>query len=147
MEAPEVTVTVTEDDEVIDIDLNDPEVEAAATKIQAGFKGHKARKQVKELQGEKKEGEVEVKVKEEIETEDKKEQEINNEEKKEDIEEQKGEEIDIDLTDPEVEAAATKIQAGFKGHKARKEVSQMKTEQDGTDQPDGGAGVEEDAID
>lgn len=31
-----------------DIDLNDPEVQKAATKIQAGFRGHKARKEVKE---------------------------------------------------------------------------------------------------
>lgn len=31
-------------------------------------------------------------------------------------------EIDIDLTDPEVEKAATKIQAGFKGFKTRKEA-------------------------
>ena len=31
-------------------------------------------------------------------------------------------EIDIDLDDPDVEKAATKIQAGFKGHRARKEV-------------------------
>ncbi len=30
-----------------DIDLNDPEVQKAATKIQAGFRGHKARKEVK----------------------------------------------------------------------------------------------------
>ena len=36
------------------------------------------------------------------------------------------EEIDIDLNDPEVNAAATKIQASFKGHKARKEVQALK---------------------
>ena len=39
-----------EDDEVIDIDLNDPEVEAAATKIQASFKGFKARKALKDTE-------------------------------------------------------------------------------------------------
>ena len=32
------------------------------------------------------------------------------------------EEIDIDLEDPEVEAAATKMQAVFKGRRARKEI-------------------------
>ena len=44
--------TATEEDEKpeeeIDIDLNDPNVDAAATKIQAGFRGHKARKEIKE---------------------------------------------------------------------------------------------------
>lgn len=38
-----------EEEEEVDIDLNDPEVEAAAVKIQAGFKGFKARQEVKEL--------------------------------------------------------------------------------------------------
>ena len=36
------------------------------------------------------------------------------------------EEVDIDLNDPEVAAAASKIQAGFKGHKARQEVKKMR---------------------
>ena len=91
----------------IDIDLNDPEVEMAATKIQAGFKGKKAREEVKMMKEE-----MDVKVEES--------EQIN--------EKAVEEEIDIDLNDPEVEMAATKIQAGFKGKKARDEVKMMKTE-------------------
>lgn len=57
--------------------------------------------------------------------EEKKEEEEEKEEKKEEEEKKKEEEeeIDIDLNDPEVEKAAVKIQASFKGFKARKEVS------------------------
>ena len=36
------------------------------------------------------------------------------------------EEVDIDLNDPEVAAAATKIQAGFRGHMTRKEIKEKK---------------------
>ena len=36
------------------------------------------------------------------------------------------EEVDIDLNDPEVDKAASKIQAGFRGHQARKQVKAMK---------------------
>ncbi|XP_077985984.1 uncharacterized protein LOC144440474 isoform X16 [Glandiceps talaboti] len=140
------------EEEEIDIDLNDPEVEKAAVKIQAGFKGLKARKSVKEMKeqsGEKTE-ETEAAI-EEVPAEQEKEGEQQQEEQqpeaeqKEEGEQQKEEEpaapaeevaveekkegeeeIDIDLNDPEVEKAAVKIQAGFKGLQARKQVKEMK---------------------
>merc|ERR1712079_480873 len=91
--------------EVIDIDLNDPDVEQAATKIQAGFKGMKARKDVQSMKDGNKEG-----------------SDKDGAEKTIIPPEIKDEKIDIDLSDPDVEQAATKIQAGFKGMKARQEV-------------------------
>lgn len=42
---------------------------------------------------------------------------------------QQGEEVDIDLTDPEVHRAASKIQASFRGHKAREDVKKHKDEE------------------
>lgn len=45
----EEATKTTEEEEEIDIDLEDPEVAKAAEKIQAGFKGFKARKEVKAL--------------------------------------------------------------------------------------------------
>merc|ERR1739842_254482 len=86
-------------EEEIDIDLTDPEVDKAATKIQAGFRGQKVRKEMK----------------------DKKEEE--------EAASKREEEIDIDLTDPEVDKAATKIQAGFRGQKVRKEMKDKKEEE------------------
>jgi hypothetical protein len=40
------------DDELADIDLNDPDLNKAATKIQASFRGHKVRKEVTPKDGE-----------------------------------------------------------------------------------------------
>ena len=48
LEEPYVPPKETEEEEVVDIDLDDPEVEKAATKIQAGFKGHQTRKEMRE---------------------------------------------------------------------------------------------------
>ncbi|XP_046543962.1 abnormal spindle-like microcephaly-associated protein homolog isoform X8 [Haliotis rubra] len=93
------------DDEIVDIDLNDPDVNRAAVKIQAGFKGHLVRKNMQNYKTEESPAPPPAEEKQE-------------------------EEIDIDLNDPEVEKAATKIQASFKGHKARKEVQALKGEEE-----------------
>merc|ERR1712079_224104 len=103
---------VIDKEEIVDIDLDDPDVEQAATKIQAGFKGMKARKEVNALKEENKE------------TKDETAEETDGNLKESNDSKLIDEEIiDIDLNDPDVENAATKIQAGFKGMKARKEVS------------------------
>ena len=84
------------EEEEIDIDLEDPEVNAAATKIQAGFKGKKARDEVKEMK----------KMKEQY---------VDERavflSKPASVEEQK---------------AASKIQAGFKGMRTRKKMKKRK---------------------
>lgn len=51
---------------------------------------------------------------------------MKKENAKKEEEKQKDEEVDIDLDDPEVDAAALKIQSSFKGKKARAEVAEMK---------------------
>jgi len=80
----------------MEIDPSDPEMNAAAAKIQASFRGHKVRKELK-------------KTADEIDLPSPKKNAVE-------------EEVDIDLNDPEVEKAATKIQASFRGYRVRKQV-------------------------
>ena len=56
------------------------------------------------------------------------------------------EKVDIDLGDPEVERAATKIQAIFKGHQARKEIREGTTEQNSDEDDNQLAGPEEHGL-
>ena len=93
------------EEEEVDIDLEDPEVQAATAKIQAGYKGMRTRRDMK----------------------DKKEDDAKPEEPEE-------EEVDIDLEDPEVQAATEKIQAGYKGLKTRRALKE-KHEDDISDKP------------
>ena len=110
-------------EEEVDIDLNDPEVEKAATKIQAGFKGYKTRKELKDKGDETTENQESGEGTAEEASGNQEEDGTKEEPKTE------GEEIDIDLNDPEVSKAATKIQAGFKGFKTRQELSKKKAEE------------------
>jgi hypothetical protein len=94
--------------EEIDIPL-DADTEKAATKIQATFKGKKDREKVNELRMKRKE-------------EKRKEKEEKAAAKKEILE---SEEIGIPM-DADTEIAATKIQATFKGKKARQKALELK---------------------
>ncbi|CAH1107216.1 unnamed protein product [Psylliodes chrysocephalus] len=78
--------------------LDDAELCHAATKIQASFRGHMTRKE-QDKQGGKKEDESSTSQ----------------------AQAQEEEELDIDLTDPELNKAAVKIQASFRGHMTRKD--------------------------
>lgn len=72
----------------------------AATRIQATFRGHLSRKLATE-------GGATLKDEQEV---------------LQEITKQVAEELDIDMNDPELHKAATKIQASFRGHKARRDV-------------------------
>merc|ERR1712008_637614 len=85
-EKEEVPVKVVEE-EVFDIDMEDPETAAAATKIQAGFKGKQARKEVQEMKAKR----------------DEKEEVVASEAEKEEVPVKAVEEevFDIDMEDPD----------------------------------------------
>lgn len=94
-------------DDLADIDLNDPELSRAASKIQAQFRGFK-------IGGKKKSPEKEEEVKQKETEEPPAATEEGQTQSAED-----DELADIDLTDPELEKAALKIQSTFKGFKVR----------------------------
>lgn len=72
----------------------------AATRIQAAFRGHLARKVGGDAEGE-----------------------FQADKDLQEITKKVAEELDIDLNDPELHRAATKIQASFRGHKVRKDTT------------------------
>lgn len=81
----------------------------AATKIQASFRGHMVRKQ--QVEGKPEDEEVCKKM-----------ENLDPKGEEEEI-------LDIDLADPDLHKAATKIQASFRGHKVRKETEDVKGSQ------------------
>ncbi len=115
-----------EANEEIDIDLNDPEVEMAAVKMQAAFKGFSARKKMGPKKNNDRKNPV---VEPDIVMQ--KSSDLHSALPNGDVKNpnQKGtnEELDeIDLEDPELAAAATKMQAAFKGFNARKKMGLAK---------------------
>ena len=90
-------------EEEIDIDLEDQGVQDATVKIQAGFRGMQARKEVDSMKKEKQQQEGEG-----VDDDD----------------------IDIDLEDEGVQDATVKIQAGFRGMQARREVAEIRASRD-----------------
>ena len=103
--------------EEIDIDLNDPEVEMAAVKMQAAFKGFNARKKMG-LNKSSSNKPIEPKIVVRAATPLNSSTPTRNDD--DDL-------ADIDLNDPDLACAATKMQAAFKGFSARKKMKQSKT--------------------
>ena len=122
-----------ENKEEFELDLDDPEYEAAATKIQAGYKGMRARKQVKKKKQEEEEELAATKIQAgykgmRARKQVKKMREEAQAEEDDDVGSEAQDELASNFDDPEYELAATKIQAGYKGMKARKQVKKMREE-------------------
>ncbi|XP_065305282.1 uncharacterized protein igl isoform X1 [Dermacentor albipictus] len=93
-----------DEENLSDIDLTDPSLNQAASKIQATFRGHRVRKsplhEPKKHEGQQQEGESK-------DQDDDADKELPDELK------------DMDLNDPDLAKAAVKIQATFRGYKTR----------------------------
>lgn len=106
----------------MDIDLEDPEVHAAASKIQAGVRGRQVRKEAAEQNA------AATKIQAQFRGHQSRK---GGGEGAEDGEADETEPVDdaaaydIDLADPEVNESATKIQAQFRGHQVRKEAAEQ----------------------
>jgi len=102
--------------------LGDPEVEAAAVKIQASFRKHISKQNTDGKEGSNEEGPGTSGASG---LADKTTEAQNDANKANGNGEE--EEVDIDLKDPEVADAAAKIQAGFKKHMLKKKKSEPNT--------------------
>lgn len=116
--APDATISTEAavTSEVADIDLNDPDLSIAATKIQAGFRGHAARE--------------EVKAKREAAAGSGGAEDVAPEEAGDTGAGDETADIAAELADvpqEELDAAATKVQAGFRGYQTRKEMAAKKS--------------------
>jgi len=118
------------------VNLKDPELEEAATVIQARYRGYatrKHRKEEEEANNKEKDDEKQDEPRLKEEGEEKDQEPIvkadEEEEKKIDMANQE-EEVDIDLNDPGVGNAAVKIQASFRGHQVRRQQEKDKAKAD-----------------
>merc|ERR1711990_357918 len=135
----ETTETKNEAEEVIDIDLNDPQTEEAAVKIQAAFRGHQTRTEMAASQEvEKTEETTEVKTEDKTEEEAKPEAAAKPEEKPEETAEERAESRAEELVDDVVERVTTPapVQAEeVKTEEIKTEEAKPETEEPAAEQP------------
>ena len=108
------------EEEEEELDLEDPLVVAATTQIQAGFRGHLARKRVKEKRAGAEPDAADGYVAGEEDEDD--------------------EEEGIDMEDPLVHHASITIQSAFRGMQARKETQKMRRSSDAPELGEEGGG-------